>query len=598
MSHQYSRIIDIRHPYWYLMDAKWRKWRLAYCGGDEFGDAYIKKFSQIEDGHDYINRKAVTPSPSFAKSAINEVKNSIFQRMADVTRRGGTKSYQEAVQGKNNGVDLHGKTMNQYIGTEVIPELLTMARVGIFVDMPPVQGPTLADQQGMRPYIYTYKTEDICSWSWRKDKVNEFQSVLLRDYVDDCSEQFNLPMGTWSRWRYIYISPEDGKVHVRCYDDDCHQVTLDGDKDEMAEYILDINFIPLVILEITDSLMADIANHQVALVNLESSDIAYALKSNVPVYVEQANMIEMLPGLRGPGPNGEAAGTEGTSEEAATSKDKSIKIGHFGGRRYGHGLNQPAFIHPSPEPLLASMQKQKNLKDDIRQLINLALSNIKPKMASAESKAIDERGLEAGLSAVGLVLEHAENKITTYWSAYERSKEIATVSYPKNYSLQTEEDRRKEVESLEELRDSLPSVTFQKAVSKRMADVLLGGKESVEVLDKIKKEIDAAETITASIERVIELVNAGICSKELAAKIFGFPEGTVLKADEEHANRAAAIAKAQSEVANDSENQNAAARGNPDMSADPKGDAAAEKAQSRDTTMNTSTAKPVRGEGK
>ncbi len=56
------------------------------------------------------------------------------------------------------------------------------------------------------------------------------------------------------------------------------------------------------------------------------------------------------------------------------------------------------------------MSKQQQLKQDIRDLVNLNLSNIKPKLQSAESKQIDEHGLEAGLSALGLVLEHAERK--------------------------------------------------------------------------------------------------------------------------------------------------------------------------------------------
>ena len=47
----------------------------------------------------------MTPIPAFARLAINDVRNAIFQRMRDITRRGGTTSYQEAVAGLNLGVD-------------------------------------------------------------------------------------------------------------------------------------------------------------------------------------------------------------------------------------------------------------------------------------------------------------------------------------------------------------------------------------------------------------------------------------------------------------------------------------------------------------
>ncbi len=580
MAHE---ITALRHPQWSAMAQKWRKWRLCYCGGDDFAQAYIEKYSEIEDSLDFARRKRVTPSPSFAKSVVKEIRNSIFQRLTDVARRGGTEEYQKAVAGIGFGVDLHGKSMNTYMGTEILDELLPMQCVGIWMDQPQLTGPTLADQINMQPYLYTYKAEEIHSWTYRRDRVDEFQSVLLCDYVDSCCPKTGLPSGQWQRWRYAFIGP-DGLCHVRMYrqtsDTEETQVDMDGNP-TTAEYIIPIPFIPFVKAEISDSLMADVANHQIALLNLESSDVAYGLKANVPLYVEQDDGRTSMVFQRGPSPLGD----EGTAEEAASGRDRTIKTGVTQGRRYGLGMNAPQFIHPSAEPLLASIEKQKHLKEDIRTLVNLALSNIKPKMASAESKALDQAGLEAGLSYIGIVLEHVETKLATYWAAYQKSSKVATVSYPKNYSLQSDEDRHKLAEVLEEQRDAIPSVTFQKAVSKRIVDVLMSGKEAVEVIDKIKAEIESAPTITAAIEHVIDMVEAGIMSLELAEKVLNLPIGTVEQAKKERAEKLAEIAKHQAKP--DLQNQNPAARGNPDASADPKGDAAAEKEN-----------KPKRGEGK
>ena len=38
----------------------------------------------------------MTPIPTYARVAINDVRNAIFQRLKDTTRRGGSLAYQQA----------------------------------------------------------------------------------------------------------------------------------------------------------------------------------------------------------------------------------------------------------------------------------------------------------------------------------------------------------------------------------------------------------------------------------------------------------------------------------------------------------------------
>jgi hypothetical protein len=580
-----SRIIDIRHPSWRCNADQWEKWRLTYKGGDDFLDKYVDKYSNLEKSKDLKERKKITPSPSFAKAVVNEVKNSIFQRMADITRRGGPDSYKKAVEGQGFGVDLHGTSMNTFMGREVLPELLTLAKVGIFVDMPPVTGPTYADSKTKVPYLYVYKAEEILSWSYRRDRVEEFEAVLLVDYIDDCDPDSGLPQGTWKRHRLCWI--EDGVVWCEMYDEDGIQIDLDGEPTSEA-FKIDLPYIPFITLDLTDSLLSDIANHQIALANLESSDVAYLLKSNFPFYVEQQDDRDYSQYLQGPA----GEGGDGTANTTAAGSDREITVGNTQGRRYRTGMNEPSFINPSSEPVQASMEKQKNLKDDIRQLVNLALSNIKPKMASAESKAIDEHGLEAGLSYIGLELERGERRIAQIWADYEKSKDVATVKYPQKYSLQTDEDRRKEVEQLEELRDTLPSKKFQKEISKQIATKMLSDKISVDELDAIYKEIDEAESITADPDIIWIAIDKGVLDLKRAAKLLGFPEAAVEAAAKDHAERLARISKSQSKPGAP------AARGVPDLSGNPTQEGKEEKERSRDTTKEASTAPKVRGEAK
>lgn len=586
MADDNAKLIDIRHPFWRNKSISWHKWRTVYEGGDCFVFDYTKKFSERETADSFANRRDITPAPSFAKAAINDIKNSIFQRLTDIVRRGGSDTYQRAVQGQDNGVDLHGASMNTYIGRHILPELLTMARVGIYVDAPPLNGPTLADQQGNHPYLYHYRTEEILSWSYRRDRVDEYQSILLRDCVDDCDCETGLPKDQWLRYRHVWLD-ENGQVNIQFYDDECNAVNMDGIVVPKEPVILEITRIPFVILEITDSLLSDVSNHQIALLNMESSDLAYILKSNFPFYVEQQDDRNYSSYLK---PEA-AEGGQGTAEEAVEGKNKEMKIGASQGRFYGKGLERPGFIHPSSEPIIASMQKQKQLKEDIRMLVNLALSNIQPKMASAESKGFDERGLEAGLSYIGLELEHAERKIADFWRLYESGSEPATVKYPEKYSLQTDEDRRRDVEQLEKLRDSIPSEKFQKSISKQMVQTLLGGKMTVQEIDAIHKEIDNAKCFTSNPDIIFLAIENGVMSLPIAAELLGLPEESVAQAAKDHAERAARVAAAQSKP-------DMGARGVPDLSANPAQAGTQEKVASTNTATDPVVTDKQRGQGK
>lgn len=603
------RIIDFRHPAYSRMGLFWQKWRFVFAGGDDFSEQFLEKYSDRESTHDFNLRRRITPSPSFAKAAVTDIKNSIFQRMNDITRVGGSTEYQTAVKGLDNGVDMHGATMNSFVGRFVLPELLTMAKVGIFVDMPDDVGDTLMTSAGKRPYLYMYRAEQILSWTYRTDKADELQSVLLVDYVDDTETISNLPIGVWSRYRHIWLEPEDGKVHVQYYNEDSDYIDREGRPGE-GEYILEIDYIPLVIMELSDSLLSDVANHQIALLNLESSDVLYALKANFPFYVEERDNTIVSNYLKTGG-----VSADGTAATANASASQEIEVGSVQGRAYGRGLHPPSFIHPSSEPLNASMAKQQQLKNDIRLLVNLSLSNIQSKnggatsgghAASAASKQIDNQGLESGLAYVGLELEHGERKLARYWAMYEGKDKPATIKYPSKYALQSEADRRDAVQSLEKIRDSVFSPTFRKAISKQIARLLLDNYVDEDTMSKINSEIDDGIAIVADPQLTLNACEQGICSLGVAEKIFGYPKGTSDQAATDHVERLARIAHAQglAQVQTGRRGDmvtvdpNAAARGVNDLAGTPGAGGKAEKAAAADQTLSGSPTDPTRGKGK
>ena len=572
-----------KHPHYQSYYQDYLKWRSVWAGGQQFVDRYLQKLSARESDEDFAARKCITYIPAHAKAAITDVRNAIFQRMPDVIRRDGPESYQTAINGEGRGVDLNGSSMNSWLAHNILPELMVMSRVGIFVDRPKVtQATTLAEQPGS-PYLYYFQTEDIQSWHY--DVNGELDAVLVKEHNSGLDEDTGLVTSTSSRFRLLRRVREG--VLVTYWD---FRAPLGGPSKtpvitelEDETVLLKMERIPFVILDIGQSLLADVANHQIAMLNLASSDMNYAIKSNFPFYTEQVAQGQQLPHNRQPG------GLVGTAAAAQASGARIINVGATQGRAYPRGTERPAFIHPSSEPLRASMDKQQQLKNEIRELINLALSNVNPGRASAESKLLDNQGLEAGLSYIGLEIERAEREIAKFWAAYESTNNVAHVKYPDNYQLKTDKDRRKEASELEELKDGTPSPTYKKEICKQIARVTLGPKISLETMQRINDEIDGSIGIETSTTTIRNDVEMGVLSLGTAAKMRGYPDGEVAQAKKDHAERLARIQMAQT-----SPTDLPAARGLVDL--DPNINSAdEEKASSQDTTTQGSTANMGRG---
>jgi len=538
MTEQAKKINQLTHPDYDAMQGSWAKFRAVFDGGSAFVKQYLQKFSVRENQMDFENRRKISYCPGHAKAAVTDIKNAIYQRMIDITRKTNIKSYNEAVLGQNRGVDLTGNTMNGFIGRVILAELLSMGKVGIFVDKHRiVERETLLVAKDKRPYLYYYQAEKIRSWTY--DDNNELSVVLLEDTIQQAETNYGLTTDEITKYRLLTRTPVG--VVVEFFDSK-------GDALPEESVVLPLTKIPFVIFEISSSLLTDVADYQVALLNLASSDLNYAFKSNFPFYVEQFIPQMDLLQNRTAQP-GNAEGLPGTSTEGNAAKTHEVHTGTTQGRRYAKGLEKPDFIHPSAEPLRASMDKQKQLREEIRLLVNLALSNIEPRRASAESKSMDQQGLEAGLSYIGLECEYGERQIAEIWADYEgASNAEITIKYPQKYSLRSDADRRAEAEEDTKLLPILPSVTYQKVMAKKIVALTIGPEISNEELEQINKEIDDAPVILTDPEVIAKDLEAGLVGEETASKLRGYPAGEVEKARKDHADRAARVSLAQSEA--------------------------------------------------
>lgn len=539
-----TRIIDSRHPSFIANAQDWEMFRITFRGGSEFREKYLEQMTTREDPNDFQIRKRITPIPTFAKAAISDIRNSIFQRMRDITRLGGSLAYQRAVQGEQMGVDNRGSSMNYFLGKVVLEELLVMGRVGVYVDNSVLVGNSVADAKDAKPYLYAYQVEDILSWSSTSpDSPSSYKSVLLRDTGMSYDQRTGLPMLEVERYRLMWIDENTGKVNLQFYDLDSTPIDRHGTPSAEPTQ-LDLDRIPFIMLDIGDSIIKDAASYQISLLNLVSRDVWYALQANFPFLVEQRDL------RAGGGHLKNAANSDGTATTGGqTAEDRNIEVGAMHGRAYDKSANAPAFINPSPEPLMASIKLQEKMECDIRRLVNLSVQAAGGR-ASAESKELDNAGLEAGLSYIGLVLESAERQIAQYWSAYEnrsvKSREIATIKYPDRYSLKTDADRITEATNLAKLMFSLPGRKVKREFAKLIVQVLLGGKVDVGTIDDIASEIESVAYLTSDPNVIIQAVEAGLCSIETGSVALGFDDDEAGKATADYAKRAALVLQAQS----------------------------------------------------
>lgn len=564
------KLIHIRHPHYIRDSLDWETWRDTFEGGEHYRDHYLVKFSNRETDEEFEERKQLTPIPTFAKSAILDIRNNIYQRLVAVSRVDGSKQYQEAIQGNKGGVDGEGSTMDAFIGKDVLTEMLLMGKVGVYVDAAPPTGDTLADQT-FPPYLTHYQVEDILSYKKAPRGVGgEFQAVLLRDWNVTVNHDFapgiSLPNGGEVGYRLVW-KDDAGVVWYKLFDKE-GEIKMREDSLEDGATRTNLKRVPFVLFDIGDSLMKDVASYQKSLLNLSSNDVYYALRSNSPFLTIQRDQYASGDHLKRPE---DAEGGPGHTEELGGGK----------GRYYGVGEDRPGFIAPPTDPLKTSMQLQEKLEDNIRHLVNLAVANKSgSRTESAESKKVSQGGLEAGLSFIGLVLEAGEQLIAAMWAEYENvsNPKPATVHYPDRYVLKTDEERLDEADKALKLVERMPTQELKREACKMIVDTLVAGKLPQSKIDGILRKIESNPYILTDPQVTMQAHKAGLVSDVTASEALGYDgETEVEQAKEDRADRLQATIIAQTPGGGSGAAANFAARGVPEAG----GDAQAEKEQSQ-----------------
>lgn len=509
----------------------WLEWRYCYEGGRLFRDTYLERYSDREEKDEFIRRRNLTPIPTYARREINRVKNALTQRFPDISRRGGTDLWRDAIEGNERGVDRRGSSMNNYLAKRVVSDLLVMGKVGILVDAPQVTGPSRADvPTGFAPYLVTYQVEFIpLMVPAPAESPSDWLAVLLEDLDVSIDPRTGAQTDTKS-YRYYWLDPDRGnKLSIQRMDENGSPIG--------AAIQTGLDAVPFVLADIGGSLIKDVCSHQITLLNMISTDSNYAIDSNYPFMVRQRSNV---------------------AQDYLIGEDGQATTGVKKGLFYDMGLEAPKFISPPTEPMKASLELRRELKAEVRELVTGAIEDL------------GDGSLEAGLAFIGSCLQESESRLWDHWGAYEEAdperRESYTVAYPDSWSLKTDMERLEEAEKYIDLMNKLPGQKGKKEASKSAYDRLYRGKLAADDLDAIKAEVDAAPYTTSDAKIIIEAKKEGLVGPETGSLALGFNEDEWEKAEEAQVRRAKAIVEAQADAAG---MMPGAARGNPDGSVNP-----------------------------
>ena len=550
-----TSIIDLRSPGFVRDIAYWQTWREAVAADADYVEAQLIR-QPGESLKEFKNRKACTPHPAYIGATLREILVNIYTHMDSVIRTGGANSFQAAIHGRGNGVDGAGTSLNYFMVMLVLRELLMMRRVGVFVDRHPLPpGATRQDAADNPPYMYVYTAEQILAWALRPGHMVP-DEILLRREVPVYLENTQLVTTMTTEYVHGYMSREPSEVIFDIYNQTGEQT---------ARYTQTFPTLPFVLLEIPESIVAPVLGHQAALLNLGSSNIAFAMASNLAVYTEQTDMAWLMAQLR------QAELTQNDLDSADSTDSNAnvasqVKVGLNYGRRYAQHTDRPEFIVPDNENLERTQKLYTLLREDIRQLMLLTVESLTSRgQLTATSLIQSQAAVSNGLTALAGILERVEVQLSRMWSDYEDEPHTFAVKYPREFHVLTPADRNAQVAALNDQRKLVPSRTFQELVTLRIAQMVLGPQIAAEEKTEIQTQISQAPILTSDPDVLNQLVDAGTCPREYAAQALTLPTDAAEKANTEHADRLARIAAAQSDAAGAS-----TARGNSDGADDSK----------------------------
>lgn len=590
------------HPMYQEKIEMWTHYRHLIEGGEVFIDHYLQRFALREANNDWTLRRSITYNPGIVLATIREIFHPMISKLSEVHRRGGDVSYQSAMQGLDGGVDNRGHSMSVFLADHIILEMLCMGKVGVFVDST-VTGTEESQLEtiGKHPYIYRYCAEDILNWVETNGILTK---LLLRTQIPTYNDEGfidNLVIG----YQYFNRVSDDTIIYKLMAKD---PEGKDNEVVTLTTKTLNLERIPFVTFEIPSELLRDTFKHQVAILNLASSEMFQAIKGLFSLYVEMYDpnspSTYTRPSALTPNPGTQqlldtdlvgASPTElltlPTMPTPNVGANVETTLGPMRGRRVPKGLEFPQFLTPSSDPILTSLKLREAIGNEVRRLVNLTVSEIGARSQSAAAKMLDLQAFEAGLSYIGNVLQVGEQRIAEIWADYQSHSQPAKVEYPTVFNTRTVAERIEDATKLVEAAAEIPSQTAKKELHRQAIASLLTGQD-LEVITKAQDEITNLDLIVDYSQLLSDIEN-GLVSPETSSLLRGYDTDEAEKAELARARRLALTQAAQ--TPRNGQQPSPGARGLKDASVDPSLEAKLEKAESQSADKSPTGKKAVRG---
>lgn len=239
--------ITTKHAEYTRMQSRWEMCRAAAEGEyavHEKGETFLPRL-QDETNEAYRARLMGTPFFNAVWRTISGLRGMMFRKPPIV-------AVPPATEELLTNIDLAGTTFNTQL-QRVVEEALTVGRVGLLVDYPPVpEGATRADAVAFnaRPFVKLYKAESI--YNWREETINgvrQLTRVQLEECVEvqDAEDEFKIK----EEKRYRVLDLDEGKYRQRLFKVDGEESILLGEVYPKMNGAF-MSFIPFVCVGIDD----------------------------------------------------------------------------------------------------------------------------------------------------------------------------------------------------------------------------------------------------------------------------------------------------------------------------------------------------------
>ena len=446
------------HPEYIACESVWRRSAAAYSGGAEYIDrALIRHVSEIDIEFEERRRRAYYFN--YPRAIARRITQYVLA--GEPLRSGGNIELIE-------DFSRPGLRVN-----EVMRQLSTMlnvyGRAWLMVESPNFAGKVdleRAQRERLRPYCRALSPLSVVDWSYGSD--GKLQWVLIKEESFDNSDPFSLPV---KRSRRRLIERDKWRLF---------ESAAAGTK-EIAGGVNPAGSVPLVEVTEPDGFGLDARHWFEDVVRISEAILNNESEAQMNVVKQMFGMLVVSDAFVR-GSKRQQNGANGNNFAATVARSAAIveSVDEKGISR---------FISPSGVENAAIRAENATLKQELYDVVGLAVQAQGREAQTAESKAWDFQNVCQFLTARVDLLEQAENAAWHLMQKFDPGIQIPQITYNRKFAVR---DLSGSISGLLQLKELDSGPEFRKALSRSALDLLsavgnVGTGERTKILDEIEK---------------------------------------------------------------------------------------------------------------